>query len=139
LRYGGVVDADDLGRGWLLNKLFARPALSADTDEDEESAPALGPAGARNGLAHPAKSRWGKRGVSVRADDEVFATEEQRQRAERERERQRVELTSVEAEDAMLRDPDELAAGLDDDEDDDLPPAAASAPAGVGSGEEWRK
>lgn len=50
LRDGGIVDADDMRRGWLLRRIFGArgtqpgddDGLGADGEEDEESAPALG-------------------------------------------------------------------------------------------------
>ena len=66
LRNGGIVDQDDLSRGFLVGKIFGR----AGGDVDEESA--RNDAG-RNGTANTKANggRWGKRGISVSADDEL--------------------------------------------------------------------
>lgn len=106
LRNGGVVDADDLRRGWLLRRIFGNKHLAQD--EDEESAPALG--GRVGGLGGRAASRakWGSRGISVSADDGMLDHEEG------------VMSDDDAAEDARaMRDPDELARALDEDDDED--------------------
>ena len=135
LRSGGIVDADDLSRGWLISKILGRPSMNV---EDEEARPA--PDGEEDGEVTPTPKRtsnWGKRGISVRADDSVLADEGQRHR-ERD--------TTIAAPDTTMKDPDELAMVLDDDDDDEedgevLPPRADSGtkPSGIGGGEEWRK
>jgi hypothetical protein len=134
LRSGGVVDADDLSRGWLISKILGRPSMNV---EDEETRPALD--GEEDGEVTPTPKRvsnWGKRGISVRADDSVSADEGQRQR-ERD--------TAIDAPDAKMKDPDELARVLDDDDDEEdgevLPSRADSGtkPSGIGGGEEWRR
>jgi hypothetical protein len=141
LRSGGVVDADDLSRGWLISKILGRPGMNVE--EDEEASPALngGGGGDDDGDVTPTPKRasnWGKRGISVRADDSVLADEGRRQR-ERERD------TAVDAPDAKMKDPDELARVLDDDDDDEegeVLPSRADVDAkthGIGGGEEWRK
>lgn len=134
LRYGGIVDSDDISRGWILNKILGRPSMNVDNDE--EAIPALDedaagrPAPKRNG-----SSKWGSRGISVSADDAVLSNE---------RRRQREEDTAIDAPDAKMKDPDELARVLEDDDEDNegLPPSAGVADGrsgGVGSGEEWRR
>lgn len=133
LRSGGIVDADDLSRGWLIGKILGRPSMN----EDEEARPVID--GEEDGETTPAPKRasnWGKRGVSVRADDSILADEGQRQR-ERD--------TAIDASDARMQDPDELARVLDDDDDEEdgaVLPSRADADAktrGIGGGEEWRK
>lgn len=136
------MDADDLSRGWLISKILGRPSMNVE--EDEEARPALnGSGGEEDGEITPTPKRssnWGKRGISVRADDSVLADEARRQR-ERD--------TAIEAPDARMRDPDELARVLDDDDDEEegevlssRADADADADAkahGIGGGEEWRK
>src|SRR5438045_4897018 len=56
LRYGGIVDSDDLSRGWILNKIFSRPALNDDADDDE-AAPAFG-AGERSAPRRNGVPKW---------------------------------------------------------------------------------
>ena len=65
LRNGGVVDQDDLSRGFLVGKIFSR----AGNENDEER----GPKPTTNGESPPDQGggRWGKRGISVSADDET--------------------------------------------------------------------
>jgi hypothetical protein len=135
LRSGGVVDADDLSRGWLISKILGRPSMNVE--DDEEARTAL--EGDEDGEVTPTPKRvsnWGKRGISVRADDSILADEGQRQR-ERD--------TAIDAPDARMKDPDELARVLEEDdeeEDGEVLPSRSDADAkthGVGGGEEWRK
>ncbi|KAH8204996.1 hypothetical protein TruAng_000879 [Truncatella angustata] len=133
LRNGGIVDADDLSRGWLLDRIFGRFKRFDNAPDDEESAPALGgngdaPSGTR-------RSKWGARGISVSADDDTF-----------EHEAQGHGDFSADP-DAKMKDPDELARVLDEDDDDEDTPAASSASShaggtgqanGVSNGAEWR-
>lgn len=65
LRNGGVVDSDDLSRGWLLRRLLGRHGGSLDEED-------------RTGNENPAedprtssRGKWGARGISVSADDET--------------------------------------------------------------------
>lgn len=142
LRGGGVVDADDIRRGWLLNRIFGR---HIDDEDDEENAPALGAGGARGasggGAARGSRAKWGARGISISADDTTLEREGQEDGF--------VDGPSGEHvdPDARMRDPDELAMALaDDDDDDDAPPPPPSKqndnrggePTGVGNGAEWR-
>lgn len=136
LRGGGIVDADDLRRSWLLRRIFGKNADRSGDDEDEESGPALG--GRRSG----GRPNWGTRGISVSADDGVFD-------AEREHLAQEEGISGPVDPDAKMRDPDELAKAMDDDDDDDENqlPSAYSDDNGQGSGsgsgsgvrnDEWR-
>ncbi|OLN81696.1 ER lumen protein-retaining receptor A [Colletotrichum chlorophyti] len=134
LRNGGIVDADDLRRGWLLNRIFGK-RIDVHSD-DEESAPALGrdDSQGRRGSGRP---KWGARGISVSADEGVLDTD-------RDNQRRADELDGVVDPDAKMKDPDELARVLDDDDDDDTPQASGSsgasndAPSGIQNGQEWR-
>jgi hypothetical protein len=133
LRNGGVVDNDDMSRGWLLSKIFGSKPLA----DEEENAPALyghddteRPGPKRNG-----SSRWGSRGISVSADDGVMASESERQQHD-----------GFVDPDAKMRDPDELAKILEDDDDDNgsedgILPAhgGVNGSTGVGNGAEWRE
>ena len=66
LRNGGVVDQDDLTRGFLVGKIFGR--AGADGDVESGHAPE-----AQNGSINSTtrQGRWGKRGISVSADDDM--------------------------------------------------------------------
>ena len=109
LRAGGVVDSEDLARGWLVGR------FTKHHDLDEEEEPALGRA---NGEERGG-NKWGRRGISVSADEGVH---------------------DMHPEGAAVRkpltDPDAFEDELTDDED--APPAAASSTANVGNGSEWR-
>ncbi|KAK4105589.1 hypothetical protein N658DRAFT_513004 [Parathielavia hyrcaniae] len=166
LRNGGVVDADDLSRGWLLRRIFGSKQFTQGSPDgaaadDEESAPALG--GARrndynhhqNGSGGGASGRpkWGSRGISISADEGVLEHERARalNGAGEDDDDEEHGFTDVVDPDAKMRDPDELARALDEDED--LEGAGASSsqqqkqgaahtdsrgqPSGVRSGDEW--
>jgi ER lumen protein retaining receptor len=133
LRQGGVVDSDDLSRGWLVGRILGRKS----GDFDEEEAPAVG---GRNGAARRGPGRWGARGISVSADEDVHDARKKRGQGE---------------ESEPLTDPNAFEDDLDDD-DEDIPAAAPSKAAkadkkkstsddsddghesGVSGGEEWR-
>jgi hypothetical protein len=137
LRGGGIVDADDVSKGWILNKLFGNKRIVGNLD-DEESTPALGDDignGHRTGVAR-AGSNWGARGISVSADSGVLESESDRVFSEQE---DGIIDTGDDADpDAKMKDPDELARILEDDDSDDgfAPPGESSAK--VGNGSEWR-
>lgn len=150
LRAGGIVDADDIRRGWLLNRIFGNKRFAAAHDpDDEESAPALGGGGANgnggsNGASQPRRSKWGARGISISADEGV--REHEAAAADGRHSPDDFNDEPVDP-DAKMRDPDELARALDDDDDDDGLPSPATGPSRVGStqnqggisnGSEWR-
>lgn len=70
LRNGGVVDSDDLSRGFLVSRILGRGDTNMD---DEESATVDGVRG--NGSAGGPKTggNWGPRGISVSADEDVIS------------------------------------------------------------------
>ena len=121
LRAGGIVDSEDLRRGWLVGRLVGKH--SDLDDDDEEAAPAAdGSAGAgRSGgsaaaAAPKTKTRWGKKGISISADE------------------------GLRGEDSRpLTNPDAFEDLDDDDEDDALPGPASQREAhgAVGDGSEW--
>ncbi|KAL7620312.1 hypothetical protein AAE478_009306 [Parahypoxylon ruwenzoriense] len=142
LRAGGIVDADDIRRGWLLNRIFGHKRFqSVEGGDDEESAPALGGNGNGNGASSQHRSKWGARGISISADDGVHEQEARHEASD--------DFTDAAVDpDARMRDPDELARALEDDDDDDdgLPHTTAQShpesnnktPSGVSNGREWR-
>lgn len=69
LRNGGVVDSDDLSRGFLVSRILGRGDASMD---DEERGPVDGVR--NNGSAEASKKggNWGPRGISVSADEDVM-------------------------------------------------------------------
>ncbi|KAI0007758.1 ER lumen protein retaining receptor-domain-containing protein [Xylariaceae sp. FL0662B] len=131
LRGGGVVDADDIRRGWLLNRIFGK-RFDAEEQDDEEGAPALGRNGSNGNAAssrQQRRSKWGARGISISADDGV--REHEARHADDDHDDHDHEFNEPAADpDAKMRDPDELARALDDDDDDDedgLPSASSHA------------
>lgn len=123
---GGVVDAEDLGKSWVLRRVFGRRTRDEEEADDEESRPALGGHGDDEGgsAGRAARPGWGRRGISVSADDDVLAAETG-------------EGSPIEP-DAKMRDPDELARILDEEEESEEGEARAPSPVGISGGEEWR-
>lgn len=128
LRSGGIVDADDLNKSWMLRRVLRR---GRDSEENsEEARPALGDdaeyeqnvSAGREGSRGRAGG-WGRRGISVSADDDVLAAE-------------RGEGSPI-APDARMKDPDELARILHDEDDSDTEASGAPKATPIG-GEEWR-
>lgn len=130
LRAGGVVDADDLNRGWFLHRIFGKNVPATDDEEN-----GLGGDNSRGGRA-----RWGARGISVSADDGVLESG-------RDDDDHHEGLDAVVDPDAKMHDPDELAKAMDDDDDDEDTPLRAggqsssrphsNTPPGLRSGDEW--
>lgn len=77
LRAGGIVDSDDLRKGFLVNKVIPGARASTDVDEEAGAASDVPQSGAASRVPKP--SRWGTRGVSVSADD-TFDDHRQKQR-----------------------------------------------------------
>lgn len=66
LRNGGVVDSEDLSRGWLLSRLLGHQGGSLDEEDRNGSN-----GNATNAPRTPGRGKWGARGISISADDEV--------------------------------------------------------------------
>ncbi|KNG48952.1 er lumen protein retaining receptor [Stemphylium lycopersici] len=110
LRHGGVVDSDDLGRGWIVGRFVGRKSM--DFDYDEETG------GRSNDNTTQPQNKWGRRGISVSADEGVEGAPK---RNDRERE-------NADPESQPLADP----AAFEDESDDDTPlPAGAGGNASV--------
>lgn len=75
LRAGGVVDDQDLGRGWLVGRLTGKHRdLDEEAGGEGDGQLTLDGGGRRNEnggarSAAAAGGKWGKRGISVSADD----------------------------------------------------------------------
>ncbi|KAL8731862.1 MAG: hypothetical protein Q9166_003146 [cf. Caloplaca sp. 2 TL-2023] len=65
LRNGGVVDSEDLSRGWLVNRLAAH----SETDEEEQVATPSAPNSQEQSTARLGGT-WGARGISISADED---------------------------------------------------------------------
>lgn len=135
LRNGGIVDADDLSRGWLIHRIFGKRVDANNSDDDEESAPALGRGNQSSNRGVGGRPKWGARGISVSADDGVLDVERGN--------REDVDFEDAIEPDAKMKDPDELARVLDDDDDvvaggSSSNANRASSPSGIQSGQEWR-
>jgi ER lumen protein retaining receptor len=121
LRRGGVVDSEDLGRGWLIGRFVGRKSVDFDFEEEENACREPENAHSKNG--------WGRRGISVSADEGV-----------RDAPRRKGPVNgNLDPEAQPLADP----AAFEDDSDDglDAPLAAAGSSAGhesgVSGGDEW--
>ncbi|KAF4965177.1 hypothetical protein FSARC_6995 [Fusarium sarcochroum] len=131
LRGGGIVDADDMSRGWLLRRIFGNKRFE-NNDDDEESGPG-GFEDDNGGNRRGARPKWGARGISVSADDGVLEQDRHN--------RDQDELGGPVDPDAKMQDPDELARALDDDDDEQTPlrPGHTEGqPSGLQGGEGWR-
>ncbi|EUC41028.1 hypothetical protein COCMIDRAFT_107253 [Bipolaris oryzae ATCC 44560] len=100
LRHGGVVDSEDLNRGWLVGRFVGRKSM--DFDYDEETG------GRRNDSTQP-HNKWGRRGISVSADEGVEGAPK----------RSSPERAGADPETQPLADP----AAFDDESDEDAPVA----------------
>ncbi|KAI9821036.1 MAG: hypothetical protein M1827_003769 [Pycnora praestabilis] len=133
LRGGGVVDSEDLSRGWLISRILGQRGGSMD----EEERPALdGEDDHRVSGRTPARntSKWGARGISVSADEDILSPSQK---------------TKVHPGDSKARD-DELAGILEDDGDifddtgdfhersGDANGLTNETIGGITHGEEWR-
>lgn len=114
LRNGGVVDADDLKHSWLLRGIFGGKGARADDGDEEERL-----AGGDDGGRTRSGNRWGARGISVSADEDVA--------------------------DPTRKLDDDFGDILEDDAEEDDPDhdrrsngGLASRTAGGSGGEEWR-
>jgi hypothetical protein len=120
LRGGGIVDSDDLQRGWIIRRIFgnARQSMDHSAPEGEEGQ----------------DQNWGARGISVSADEDI---ERHGEGAIPER-TVRKDYTDgngkVPESQPILESDDE---DIDLDEEDILPPANGKHN-GVTGGEEWR-
>ncbi|RVX72681.1 hypothetical protein B0A52_04079 [Exophiala mesophila] len=124
LRAGGVVDADDMRNGWLVNKVIKNIPLATDDMPDPEAQD-----GQANGHAdQPSKvnSRWGPRGISISADDTLHDHDRIKRAGKQPH-------TDVPEAEAMLDD-DAFAI----DEEEDLPKLVGSGKNVLNSDEEWR-
>lgn len=126
LRGGGVVDSDDLSKGWLVNRVLR--GRTTET-EDEENFVVHGESD-DEGPPPPKKGgKWGPRGISVSADEGVVGAPSR---------------TKPHEEAAGARQ-DELDGILEDDDDDGADgtlPAHVDANEvvdGIGDGNEWRE
>ncbi|GKU03022.1 er lumen protein retaining receptor [Fusarium langsethiae] len=131
LRGGGIVDADDMSRSWLLRRIFGKRFVH-DEEDDEENGPG-GFDDDQGGNRRGARPKWGARGISVSADDGVL--EQERHNSDQD------EFGGPVDPDAKMQDPDELARALDDDDDENTPlrPGQTEGqPSGLQGGEGWR-
>lgn len=71
LRNGGVVDSDDLSRGYLVSRVLGQ----GDTNGDDEERVGLGGANQDSPASVPRKGgSWGARGISISADEDLTAS-----------------------------------------------------------------
>lgn len=131
LRGGGVVDSEDLRKGWLVNKVISAGRPSSEIDE--ESLPAANRHESTAGNGEPRKpTRWGARGVSVSADDTL---EEHQERNKGKMARDKLDGTNEETAAILEEDDDDLFS----DGDEDARPLAGQNHPVLNSDHEWGK
>lgn len=108
LRGGGIVDSEDLRKGWLVNKVIPDGRASTDVDEEAVEGDEAN-SGAVNQVSKP--GRWGVRGVSVSADETL---DEHRQK-QKQPARQKLGNDSGQETAAMLEGDDDLFSDGEDD------------------------
>lgn len=117
LRGGGIIDSDDLSKSFIVNRFIGRRAGNTTDDGDDAEDGNASLARQEDGVV-PASNRWGRRGISVSADDTLEQYHEG-------------------AADAQMVDPSHFEDDHDDDLDADAPPPPAKdnvpQPAGMGS------
>ncbi|MCJ1484079.1 hypothetical protein MMC06_004247 [Schaereria dolodes] len=125
LRNGGVVDSDDLSRGWLISRVLGK---RGDRFHEEEG---IVGDDADGGRLHKNRDRWGARGISVSADEGVLDPQQPPKKR-------------IHPGDTTTRN-NELAHILEDSDDDSSDDGVLPSHAGakgtlhaVGSGQEWQ-
>ena len=134
LRGGGVVDSDDLSKGWLINRVLR--GRTTETDEESYAAPRSDDDEHYDEAHRPKITRkpggWGPRGISVSADEDIEDSPSKTRTINRTVHREALG-SSPEALDGILEDEDE-------DESDGTLPAHVDATEvvdGIGDGREW--
>lgn len=113
LRGGGVVDSDDMSKGWLVNRFLGTGSRNSESLDEEEATAGL-PSPGSNDQRYPSRetkkpaNRWGARGVSVSADE----TLEDHERRTRPRTRDQVTDGTKDELEGMLED-DEVGESSD--------------------------
>ena len=127
LRHGGVVDSDDLQKGWLVNKILGSHRSSGSLDDEEEIIPHA------DGNRWKPATRWGSRGISVSGDDMLDERSRPSHKASARTGNRDGRQDEVQG---ILKSDDTVS------EDEDLQPhvgtGAGGAVHGLSGGEEWR-
>lgn len=117
LRYGGVVDSDDLSKSFIVKRFIGRRGNQNNPDEDDDITEEEDRLAAQeNGTVRPSANRtnsdrWGARGISVSADDTLQ------------------EHLDGSSRDAQMVDPSHFEDDEDEDDTDAPPPPAKNSPA----------
>ena len=124
LRGGGIVDSDDLRKGWLVNKVIntGRPSADGDVEDHPITDGETGPQPSR-------ASRWGARGVSVSADDTLDEHAQQQKAPSRPKD---VRGSQQESQGMLQEDQDMFS-----DADDDAPRLGDHEQAVINSDQAW--
>lgn len=117
LRGGGIVDADDMRKGWLVNRVINHTRQTSDQDPEAGSAESNGEA------PQPSVNRWGPRGISISADDTLHEHDKGKSTAKK----------ADSEEDPMLDD-----GTFASDEEDDVPKLDGPGNKVLNSDHEWR-
>ncbi|MCJ1257723.1 hypothetical protein MMC24_005549 [Lignoscripta atroalba] len=129
LRSGGVVDSEDLSRGWLVGRFLSR---GGDTVHEEDEIDGHGTEDGRPHKTVGSGGHWGARGISVSADEGVLdSPQPQKKRGYPGDITARKDETANFVEDGID--------GFSDDGIPSLPNSGAKATLNtVGNGQEWR-
>ncbi|EMF14570.1 ER_lumen_recept-domain-containing protein [Sphaerulina musiva SO2202] len=117
LRYGGVVDSDDLSKSFIVKRFIGKRGNQNSNEDDDITEEEDRLAEQENGNIRPGATRspsdrWGARGISVSADDTLQ------------------EHLDHSSRDAQMVDPSHFEDDDDDDDDvDNVPPPPAKDPA----------
>ncbi|KIX07971.1 uncharacterized protein Z518_02625 [Rhinocladiella mackenziei CBS 650.93] len=117
LRRGGIVDADDLRKGWLVNRVINHTRQPSDEDPEPGNSTESGQP------QQPKVNRWGPRGISISADDTLH---------EHDRGKKASNNGNTEA-DPMLDDDTFVT-----DDEDDVPHLDGPGKKVLNSDQEWR-
>jgi len=119
LRGGGIVDADDMRKGWLVNRVINQPRQTEEDQDPEAGNPEF------NGQPQqPNVNRWGPRGISISADETLHEHDKGKRAAKQ-----------PNAENEPMLDDDTFAS---DEDDDDVPRLDGSGNKVLNSDQEWR-
>lgn len=118
LRGGGIVDAEDLRKGFLVNRV-----INHNRQPSEEEDPEAGNAESNGEPQQPTVNRWGPRGISIAADDTLHEHDKGK-RAQRD----------PNSESEPMFEDDAFAS----DEEDDVPKLNGPGNKVLNSDEEWQ-
>ena len=134
LRGGGVVDSDDMSKGWIVNRVLgAAGRRSQSFDEEAPAADSASRDGRSDHDTRKGASRWGARGISVSADD----TLEDHDRQNRPKPKKESTAGTEDELQGMLSDDDDEEGSADNSNKYPSASGGANGRAVLNSGNEW--